>query len=215
MRAGPALTRGRQWIGVQPMSGVYRPVILIVLVALGVVAYVGWQKHQSSLELVPWRNDFSTAQQEARASRKPVLAYFTAGWCGPCQKMKTTTWNDPTVEHVLQGYVPVKIDIDQHNDLARKYEADRIPLFVVLDDAGKPVKRYEGMMYADEFVRWVKSQNASMTWSRGSIGAASAASRWTPAAPLGRTRPPAPSSLPSRPSPAAAPTSRWTSARSW
>ena len=108
-------------------------------------------------EIVPWRNDFAAATAEARKDGKPVFAYFTATWCGPCQNLKHTTWADKEVDAALRGYVPVKVDIDRSPELAQKYGVRAVPTFAVLGDDGEAVRQADGALPPQDFLRWLKS----------------------------------------------------------
>src|SRR6185436_1650059 len=98
----------------------FGPVAGLGLILLGVLAVVVVSKLLQPSEIVPWRTDLRTATDESYASGKPVMLYLTASWCGPCQSLKSTTWASPEVETALRAFVPVKIDVDAHPDIARR-----------------------------------------------------------------------------------------------
>ena len=140
------------------MRKVFTP-LLIVLAALAVVlAFSNFNRHQSGDDKIPWRHDLADARREAATAHKPVLAYFTATWCGPCQEMHRTTWSDSKVESALQAFVPVKLDVDQQSKLAAQYGVDGIPTYMILDAQGKPVRADSGYRDADEFLQWLKGK---------------------------------------------------------
>jgi thioredoxin-like negative regulator of GroEL len=138
------------------MSDKVKPFWFVIMVAVGVMALVVVSKWMSGREIIPWRTDFTAAQDEASKASKPRLLYFTATWCGPCQRMKATTWSDTTVEAALQKYVPVKIDIDEHPDLARQYRIEAIPTMVLVGTDGMLVRSTTGGMSSQEFLSWLK-----------------------------------------------------------
>jgi thiol:disulfide interchange protein len=133
----------------------YRPVWFLFAILGALVLIAGISRWTAPREIVPWRSDFAAAQRESSTAGKPVMLYLTAEWCGPCQSLKGTTWADPTVERALRAYVPVKIDVDQHPDLARQYGSDAIPRFVVLGKDGQIVKATEGALPPAEFLAWL------------------------------------------------------------
>lgn len=60
-----------------------------------------------------------------------TVFYFTAAWCGPCQKVK------PIVAKINDEYEEDKkpfkvIDIDDNPELARKYRIQSVPTFVII-----------------------------------------------------------------------------------
>ena len=73
---------------------------------------------------------------------KPVLFDFFATWCGPC-KMQT-----PIIEELAKKMGDVveirKIDVDQHMDLAEKYQIRVVPTLVIEKD-GKIIQSLEGV----------------------------------------------------------------------
>ena len=138
------------------MNPAYRPLKLLAF-AIIASAFMAWQLHGDKPELVNWPHDFDAAQARSHAGGGPVLAYFTATWCGPCQKMKATTFTDSRVEHALDKFSIVKIDLDQQKDLAMKYHAEAIPMFAILDNDGNVKKETSGYMTADEFLAWLNS----------------------------------------------------------
>lgn len=149
------------------MKDAYKPVWAILIIAAGVLAVAGfstWNRAKAANERIPWRTDFAAARAEAAQTGKPVFAYFTAEWCGPCQSLKSTTWADPKVEEALRKYVPVKIDVDQHADLAKRYLLTPsnleggIPAFRVLDDKGDVRKEIVGAMPPGDFLQWLGSK---------------------------------------------------------
>src|SRR3954469_22842085 len=104
------------------MSNAFKPVWGLLLILAGVVAVVSVAKLRQPKEAVPWRTDFDAARREAAQTGKPLFVYFTASWCGPCQRMRSTTWADPQVDAALRAYVPVKVDVDSAGrDLKRRY----------------------------------------------------------------------------------------------
>ncbi len=133
-----------------------RPVYFILLIFAAVFAFVGLSKLRDK-EIIPWRDDFTAAKTEAVQQRKPIFAYFTASWCGPCQYLKSTTWADKSVDAALRDFVPVKIDIDASPALATDYGIRAVPTFVILDATGAEQSHTTGALGPADFLTWLNS----------------------------------------------------------
>ncbi|MEZ5945100.1 MAG: trypsin-like peptidase domain-containing protein [Planctomycetaceae bacterium] len=70
------------------------------------------------------------------ADGSPVVLYFRASWCGPCQVMEKTIREFPDSDIPL-----VVIDIDERPELAQRFHIDRIPTMI---------RVFEGMETARE-----------------------------------------------------------------
>ena len=129
-----------------------------MLVILGVlVLWVGlnfWM-NRSAPEVVPWRADVEAARAESHQSSKPLLLYFTATWCGPCQEMKRSVFSRQEVATALNDVVPVKIDIDRAQSFAAAHHVKAVPTFILADPAGTTLGVGEGFMPASGFADWV------------------------------------------------------------
>ncbi len=81
-------------------------------------------------------------EKEVLNSDKPVLVDFYADWCGPCKMMA------PIIEEIaeeLQGKAKVgKINVDENQELAMKYEVMSIPTLIIYKN-GKEAKRFVGV----------------------------------------------------------------------
>jgi thiol:disulfide interchange protein len=134
-----------------------RPVIflLIVIVAMAAISIVG--KLRTPPELVPWRDDVIAALKESQSANKPVLLYFTASWCGPCQTMRRYVWSDQQVAAAAAKYFPIRVDVDQHPEIAIKYGAvDSVPVLMVLDSNGQLVRKVEHALDNVGMLDWLK-----------------------------------------------------------
>ena len=87
---------------------------------------------------------------EVLKSQIPVFADFWAEWCGPCRAIA------PVLESLAEDFDGkvkiVKINVDQENELANKYNVSAIPSLIILKD-GKEIDRIVGgatkEVYAD------------------------------------------------------------------
>ncbi len=81
----------------------------------------------------------------------PVLVDFYADWCGPCKMLS------PILEELERENDDVtffKINIDENEDIAEKYQVFSIPN-VVLFKNGKPAARSVGFKPAEEMQAFI------------------------------------------------------------
>jgi|SRR5689334_1125073 len=132
-----------------------RSIWLIFAIVLIMAVLSNLSRFRHTKDAVPWRADFAAAQLESQRTHKPMLAYFTASWCGYCQDMHRDTWSNAKVAEALNDYIPVEIDVDAHQDLAKRFNINGMPSYAVLDQQGNVVRFGEGYRDSGGFIAWL------------------------------------------------------------
>ena len=87
-------------------------------------------------------------KQEVVNSANPVFVDFWAEWCGPCRAVS------PGVEELSKEYSDkmdfVKIDVDQNNEIAQKFNVFSIPTLAIFKD-GQVVSQKVGTPTKESF----------------------------------------------------------------
>ena len=90
--------------------------------------------------------------EEVLKSDKTVLIDFYADWCGPC-KMFSSVVEAVAVEN--EDIKVVKINVDNAQDIAIKYQVMSIPTTVIIKN-GQEVNRAVGMISKSDLLEMVK-----------------------------------------------------------
>lgn len=100
---------------------------------------------------IAWRTDYEAARRLAQQTGRPLLLDFYAEWCGPCKEMERSTFRDPAVQRLMARCVCVRVDIEQHPALARRFGVHSIPRLIVLRPPEKRLLDTQGFRPAQTF----------------------------------------------------------------
>lgn len=91
-----------------------------------------------------WLQDFDQAKAKAAETKKPIMAVFSASWCGPCQHMVKNVYPTTEVITELGKWVPVYIDGDENETITKDMKVRGYPTYVLMDSAGVETYRIVG-----------------------------------------------------------------------
>ena len=98
-----------------------------------------------------WRPWSPEAFAEARRDHKLILLDGAAEWCHWCHVMDETTYRDAEVGRILgERFVTIRVDVDEHPDLAERYGAWGWPATIVFSPEAEELGKYRGFLPADE-----------------------------------------------------------------
>jgi len=110
-----------------------------------------------------WQTDFNRAKKQALAESKPLLAMFTASWCGPCRKMKSTTLVDRSVKQLLKShFVTVMVDTDRNPGLTRQFNITGMPTVVIIDPVTGKTDRARGFQGSRQFLSFLNTNKKQL-----------------------------------------------------
>jgi thiol:disulfide interchange protein len=108
------------------------------------------------------------ALDRSSESGKPVFAFATADWCGPCQSFKRGALSDDRViDAALSSTVPVYIDIDKDPEARQQAAAfaglddiNSVPTILLIQD-GEVIGYHAGVMSTSAMLKWLAKANDS------------------------------------------------------
>jgi YHS domain-containing protein/thiol-disulfide isomerase/thioredoxin len=135
-------------------------------------------------ESLHWESDLQAAFQQAKVLNRPVLLHFATTDCVPCRRLEQTVFTQPRVTAAMQDFfVPVKIDANQHPDLAAQYGIKSVPHDVIVTPDGRELHRMTSPPQAEQYL----AQLSAVAFRAGATqSVSSVAQQETPPA-LGRS----------------------------
>lgn len=85
----------------------------------------------------------------------PQVLDFSATWCGPCRKFAPQFHE---AKALFKNRATFRtIDIDENPSLAASYNIEAVPTVIILNAAGKEIKRFVGVPEYDVFIAEVEA----------------------------------------------------------
>ena len=91
-------------------------------------------------------------EKEVLQSEKTVLIDFWASWCGPCRMMSPVV--DNIAETMGDKLKVCKVNIDENQELAEKYQVMTIPTFLVIKN-GREIGRTIGVQSKEDILKLI------------------------------------------------------------
>lgn len=105
------------------------------------------------------------ALEKARKTNRPLVIDFHAAWCAPCRQMLAKTIPDASVAPLLEQTVFLKVDTDEHPDLAKAFSVAGLPDIRILTPEGQPLRTLTGFQDAASFSAVLKEVLAEVNES--------------------------------------------------
>jgi thiol:disulfide interchange protein len=139
---------------------------MAVLLTAPLMAAPTAKKSEAKPVGIAWQSSFDAASQTARKSRKPIMVYFHADWCGPCREMEQTSLRAPIVIRATRGMVAVSADMDKQEALAARLKVERPPTLLFLSAQGKEIARQDGYATAPELLKVLRRVQGQVATSK-------------------------------------------------
>jgi thioredoxin-like negative regulator of GroEL len=123
---------------------------LAVLAACSVALASDFPKGSPKFE-----DSLRAALSDAKKNGKPVVAVFSAVWCGPCQTMKNNVYPSDAVKAYHDKFNWAYLDTDNNRNArdGEKFGVSGIPHIQFLDAAGKPIDKQVGSSSPEAFAQ--------------------------------------------------------------
>ncbi len=145
-----------------PCAAVSRPRSrLLNWVLVGITILILWVFYGPSPDPTPWRSDAKVAFAQAKELKKPVLAYFTAQWCGACKALQYAALPSSEVQRLIdERYIPLKVDLTggEPNELAERYKITSYPTLLLISPEGAVVDSVVGAMSAGDLALFLRQK---------------------------------------------------------
>lgn len=100
---------------------------------------------------------YEEAKTKAEDQGLVFMVYATASWCGPCQWMQRTTWQDEELIALIHQFAVVyKLDVDEERALAQQHGVQAMPTMIAYRE-GDEFERTRGARDADYMMTWIRN----------------------------------------------------------
>jgi len=117
-----------------------------------------------------WFTEQNTIEEIAAVAakeKKPIMAVFSATWCGPCQAVKKDVFKKDGFKKVADIAVLLYIEQTDPKGMAycKKFKIRAYPTFKALDETGKEIDHGNPARTIDGFHKWMTAVRAGDTMS--------------------------------------------------
>ncbi|MEW6705372.1 MAG: thioredoxin fold domain-containing protein [Pseudomonadota bacterium] len=136
-----------------------RAVMLAAAIAAGwaTPALAATSGTSSTIQWLPAATDadIERAFAQARNEKKPVLLYWGAQWCPPCNQLKATLFNRQDFIERSRAFVAVQVDGDRPGaqKLGSRFKVRGYPTMILFDTQGREITRLPGEVDAPQVMQ--------------------------------------------------------------
>lgn len=94
---------------------------------------------------IVWEESFKKGIEQAKLRNSPVVIDFYTDWCGYCKVLENKIFPDPEVSKLLENFTTLRINGEEHPEIAGNFKVSGYPTVLFLDKNGAYLDRIVGL----------------------------------------------------------------------